>query len=66
MTRQQQIAAGKLWTVYADNPIDTVEFEGRSRTSCLNYIKSKYGLRAYRAGQIRIGQVIWEPETEQV
>ena len=60
--RQHLIARGKLWVVYADATPDMILFEG-SRTACLKYVRTTHGLRAYRNGRIRIGQLIWEKQT---
>lgn len=57
--RQNLIEKGKLWQVYPADDINVVEKEG-CETECMSYIKEKYGLAAYKNGQIRIGKVIWE------
>jgi hypothetical protein len=64
MTRQQQIKAGKLWCVHPDG-VDENEFEG-SRTACLRYIRERFGMRAYKTGKIRLGQIILEDESPEL
>lgn len=61
-TRQEIIAAGKLWQVYRDDAPDFILQEG-SKTKCLDFVKCWFGMRAYKAGEIRLGQVIWEDAT---
>lgn len=58
-TRQNMIAAGKLWQVYPDLDRENILFEG-PKTKCLDYIKVKFSMKAYKNGQIRLAKVIWE------
>lgn len=57
--RQSMIDAGKIWQVYPCSDSENILFEG-SKTKCLSYIKEKFGMRAYKNGQIRLAKVIWE------
>ena len=57
--RQKLIDAGKIWQVYNDREPDDILFEG-CKTKCFGYVKLHYGLRAYKSGAIRVGQVIYE------
>ncbi len=57
-TRQTKIDAGKIWQVYPDKDPDNVLFEG-SRSKCKLYIAQNCP-EAYKAGQIRMGKLIWE------
>lgn len=62
MTRTEQIAAGKVWQVYPGNDIDSILFEG-TKAACVRYVKDRGFWKQYKRGVIRIGQLIWDPET---
>ena len=57
--RQKHIDAGKVWQIYTDAEPDTILFEG-CKTRCFAYVRLHYGMRAYKSGSIRVGQVIYE------
>jgi len=57
-TRQLKIDAGKIWQVYPDKDLDNTLYEG-SRSKCKLYIAQNCP-RAYKAGEIRLGKVIYE------
>lgn len=59
LTRTEQIHKGKIWQVYLDSAPDNLLFEG-NKTKCFDYIKVNFGMRAYKKGTVRIGQVIFE------
>lgn len=63
MTRAEQIAKGKVWTVHTDGSRtdNSTLFEG-TKTACFRYVRERFGMRAYRCGKIRVGQLIWEAE----
>lgn len=67
MTRAALIDAGKVWTVsntITGTDTEVVLFETYSRARCLAYLKVHNLTRQYKAGKIRIGKIIWEPETK--
>lgn len=59
MTRSSLISRGKLWQVHPDAEPDKILFEG-SHAACLRFLRSSAQWHAYKRGQIRIGQLIWE------
>lgn len=61
MNRAEQIKKGKIWQVYTDESPDAILFEG-NKTNCFKYIREEWGMRFYKNGIIRCGQVIWEKE----
>lgn len=60
MTRTQQIDKGHIWQVHLDGNDDVI-FEG-GKTACLTFIRTKYGMRQYKKGTVRLCKVIYEPE----
>lgn len=60
-TRAEKIKAGKIWQVSPDGKPDEILYEG-SKTACFAFVRDHYGMRAYKRGTIRIGQLIWEKE----
>lgn len=65
MTREQQIAHGRLWQVSPNGEPANILHEG-SRSDCLKWIRENHGRHAYTSGKIRLGQLIWEHEPEPV
>jgi hypothetical protein len=59
MTRQEKIAKGKLWQVYTNEKPNNILFEG-CKTKCLTFIKDHFGIKMYKRGLVRIGQLIFE------
>lgn len=59
MTRAEQIKAGKLWMVYTQSEPDKILFEGR-KTSVFEFIRQRFGMRAWKKGAVRTAQIIWE------
>ncbi len=61
MTREQKIQKGKIWQVYWDKNSDNIIFED-CKTRCFEFVKRTFGMRQYKGGKIRVGQLIWEKE----
>jgi hypothetical protein len=59
MNRQELIKKGKIWQVNLDASPDDILFEG-NKTNCFKFVKQNYGMRQYRKGIIRVGELIWE------
>ena len=57
--RQKLIKKGKLWQVSPPDDTNTVEKEG-CESECRAYIQEKYGMKAYKNGQIRLAKILWE------
>ncbi len=63
MTRKEQINSGKVWIVYDNGKNeDNILFEGTSKSKCLNFIREKWGISAYKTGKVRLAKVIWEKD----
>lgn len=58
-TRQQLIDAGKIWHVTHPDKPDDILFEG-CQTHAMSFIRQHFGNRAYKRGDIRLGEVIFE------
>lgn len=57
--RQNLIEKGKLWQVYPAEDINKIEKEG-GESECRGYIVKKYGMKAYKNGQVRLAKIISE------
>ena len=63
LTREQKISRGMIWQVYHPLTPDNILFEG-SKRACMNFIRKVYGMRAFKKGNIQLGQLIHEIETK--
>jgi hypothetical protein len=46
--------------VYPEGDADKILFEGGSRAACLDFLKRKNLRRAWKRGEVRIAEVVWE------
>jgi hypothetical protein len=58
-TRAELIKLGKIWHVGVEGS-DELLFEG-SKPACKKYIKDNHLTKDYKAGLVRLGQLVWEP-----
>jgi hypothetical protein len=58
-SRQELIAAGKIWQVYPDGQPENILHEG-NKTSCNTYIRDHGLQRAIKTGKTRLAQILWE------